>query len=194
MYFIFWLQYHIWKKVSVGKLSCFSRFLHSTMTLFPQIMALLINNIILQSCYSKVLSWVAIFHSKCEAFSPDVFLCTVYLTSTIRRIIDFSWWWYSSSIFTVDSRNVYRLFKKAAFYILKRAVLQHKYIPADVQFSDDLYYSIKESQKLNTLLDILINSIYWNRVVLRLLEILKISIGIYEVKVLLNKYKEAIFP
>ena len=96
--------------------------------------------------------------------------------------------------FSLLTAEMCRLFKKAAFYILKRAVLQQKYIPADVQFSDDLYHSIKESQKLNTLLDILINSIYWNRVVLRLLEILKISIGIYEVKVLLNKYKEAIFP
>ena len=128
-------------------------------------------------------------------FPTDVFLCTVYSTSTIRRIIDFSD--YDDDIpaaFLLLTAEICRLFKKAAFYILKRVVLQLKYIPGGVQFSDDLRRSIKESQKLNTLLDILIDSIYWNRVILRLLEILKISTGIYEARVLLNKYKEAIFP
>ena len=77
---------------------------------------------------------------------------------------------------------------------MKRAVLQQKHIPGVVQFSNDLYYSIRQSQKLNTLLDILVDSIYWNWIDLHLLEILTISTGIYEAKFFLNKYKEAIFP
>ena len=70
----------------------------------------------------------------------DIFSYRIYPTSTVRSVIDFSD--YDNDIpaaFSLLTAEMCRLFKKADFYILKRAMLQQKYIPGGVQFSDDLY-------------------------------------------------------
>ena len=55
---------------------------HSTANLFPQIMALLINNINLQQCYSKSCTANSLFLLKIQKFSPvDVYPYTVCLYS-----------------------------------------------------------------------------------------------------------------
>ena len=63
-----------------------------------------------------------------------------------------------------------------------------------MQFPDDLHQRIKKAQELETLLDELADSDYWSWVDLRLLDALIASSGIPEAKVLVDKYKEAIFP
>ena len=63
-----------------------------------------------------------------------------------------------------------------------------------MQFPDDLRQSIKAAKDLDTLLDVLADSKYWNWVDLRLLDALIVSSGIQEAKLLIQKYKDAIFP
>ena len=72
--------------------------------------------------------------------------------------------------------------------------MQQRRTPGGVQFPDDLHQRIKAAQELDTLLDELTDSDYWNWVDLRLLNALITSSGIREAKVLVDKYKEAIFP
>ena len=71
---------------------------------------------------------------------------------------------------------------------------QRKVPPSGVQFPADLYERIKKAQDLDALLDVLADSDYWSWVDLRLLEALIMSSGIKEAEVLVNKYKDAIFP
>ena len=72
--------------------------------------------------------------------------------------------------------------------------MQQRRTPGGVQFPDDLRQRIKAARELDTLLDELTDSDYWSWVDLRLLDALIISSGIREAKVLVDKYKEAIFP
>ena len=77
---------------------------------------------------------------------------------------------------------------------MRRAILQQRRTPRGVQFPDDLHQSIKAARELDTLLDILADSDYWSWVDLRLLDALIVSSGIQEAKLLIQKYKDAIFP
>ena len=77
--------------------------------------------------------------------------------------------------------------------MLRRALVQQRRTPKGVQFPDDLHQRIKNAQNLDELLDELADSDYWNWVDLRLLDAMIISSGIHEAKILVNKYKEAIF-
>ena len=72
--------------------------------------------------------------------------------------------------------------------------MQQRKTPGGVQFPDDLHQSIKAAKELDTLLDILADSDYWSWVDLRLLDTLIVSSGIKEAKILMQKYKDAIFP
>ena len=90
--------------------------------------------------------------------------------------------------------EVYILLKREDFYILRRAILQQRNAPRGIQFPDPLHQSIKTAQDLNALLDLLTGSSYWNWVDLRLLETLIAPSRSKEAVVLINKYKEAIFP
>ena len=99
-----------------------------------------------------------------------------------------------STAFSLLTAEISKLLKKADFSTLRRTILQHRKTPRGVQFPDDLHQRIKEAQKLETLLDELADSDYWNWVDLRLLDALIVSSGIREAKVLVDKYKEAIFP
>ena len=71
--------------------------------------------------------------------------------------------------------------------------MQQRKVPRGVQFPDDLHQSIKATQNLDALLDVLADSDYWSWVDLRLLETLITSSGIEEAKILIQKYKDAIF-
>ena len=77
---------------------------------------------------------------------------------------------------------------------MRRAILQQRRTPGGVQFPDDLHQSIKAAKELDTLLDVLADSDYWSWVDLRLLDALIVSSGIQEAKLLIQKYKDAIFP
>ena len=72
--------------------------------------------------------------------------------------------------------------------------MQQSITPRGIQFPDDLHQSIKAAVDLDTLLDILTGSKYWSWVDLRLLDALIVSSGIQEAKLLIQKYKDAIFP
>ena len=72
--------------------------------------------------------------------------------------------------------------------------MQQRRTPGGVQFPDDLHQSIKAARDLDTLLDVLADSDYWSLVDLRLLDALIVSSGIQEAKLLIQKYKDAIFP
>ena len=72
--------------------------------------------------------------------------------------------------------------------------MQQRRTPGGVHFPDDLHQSIKAAKELDTLLDVLADSDYWNWVDLRLLDILVVSSGIKEAKLLIQKYKDSIFP
>ena len=89
--------------------------------------------------------------------------------------------------------EISKLLRKADFYALRRAIVQHKNVPKGVQFPDDLYQKIQDSDSLDTLLDLLAVSKHWNWIDLRLLEALTASSGIREAKDLVNKYKKVIF-
>lgn len=62
-----------------------------------------------------------------------------------------------------------------------------------VQLPDDLKEKIKKAKQLDDLLDVLVESKYWNFVDLRLIEVLVFSSGIQEAKTLVDKYKETFF-
>ena len=85
------------------------------------------------------------------------------------------------------------MLKRADFFVLRRAIVQQRRVPRGVQFSDDLYQSIKAAQDLDSLLDLLADSKHWSWVDLRLLETLIMSSGISAAKGLVTKYKETIF-
>ena len=95
--------------------------------------------------------------------------------------------------FALLTGKISKLLKKADFFALRRAILQHKNVPKGVQLPDDLYKSIRAAQDLDTLLDLLADSKHWSWVDLRLLESLIMSSDICEAKVLVDKYKEIIF-
>ena len=85
------------------------------------------------------------------------------------------------------------MLKRADFFALRRAIVQHKNVPKGVQFPDDLYQSIRVAKDLDSLLDLLADSKHWSWVDLRLLETLIMSSGISAAKILVTKYKEVIF-
>ena len=95
-----------------------------------------------------------------------------------------------TAAFVLLTAGISKLLKIADFASLRRALLQQI---VSVQFPDDLYQSIKTAQDLDTLLDVLIGSQYWG-VDLWLPEMLVAGSEIHEAKVLINKYKEVIFP
>ena len=72
--------------------------------------------------------------------------------------------------------------------------MQQRKVPRGVQLPNDLHKSIKAAEDLDALLDLLADSEYWNWVDLRLLEALVTSSSIQEAEILIQKYKEAIFP
>ena len=96
--------------------------------------------------------------------------------------------------FSLLTAEISKLLKGADFFTLRRAILQQRNLPKGVQLPDDLYQSIRIAQDLNTLLDLLVDCKYWNWVDLRLLDTLTISSGIRETTILVNKYKEVVFP
>ena len=107
--------------------------------------------------------------------------------------IDFSDYDDIPSAFSLLIAEITKLLKKADFFVLKRAIILQRNAPRGVQLPDDLYQSIKTAQDLDTLLDLLADSQYLSWVDLRLLEVLTMSSGIRETKVLVNKYKDVIF-
>ena len=84
-----------------------------------------------------------------------------------------------------------KLLESANFSALKRAFKMR--IPGGVQLPDDLKIKIKEAKELETLLDTLVESKYWNFADLRLVSVLVVSSGIREAKALVDKYKETFF-
>ena len=90
--------------------------------------------------------------------------------------------------------EVCKLLKKADFSTLRRGmIVAHKNVPKGMQFPDDLYQSIRATQNIDSLLDLLVESKHWSWVDLRLLEALIESSGIREAKDLVSKYKDVIF-
>ena len=77
---------------------------------------------------------------------------------------------------------------------MKRGLLQYIRYPIRVQFPDDLRQGIKAATNLDSLLDVLADSKYWNCFDLGLLEVLVVSSGIQEAELLVQKYKDAFFP
>ena len=95
------------------------------------------------------------------------------------------------SLLTVE---LSKLLERVDFSTLRGALLQQSITPGGVQFPDDLHQSIIAAIDLNTLLDVLAGSRYWCWVDLRLLDTLIVSSGIQEAKLLIQKYKDTIFP
>ena len=124
----------------------------------------------------------------------SIFVVSSAATGIIANSINFTDCDDISTAFLLLTEEIFKLLKRADFGTLKRALLQHRNTPSGVQFSDDLHQCIKEAQKLETLLDELVDSKYWSWVDLRLLDTLIVSSGIPEAKVLVNQYKKAIFP
>ena len=79
----------------------------------------------------------------------------------------------------------------ANFSALKRAFKVA--VPGGVQLPDDLKKKIKKAKELDTLLDALVESKYWNFADLRLVGVLVMSSGIREAKTVVDKYKEVFF-
>ena len=76
---------------------------------------------------------------------------------------------------------------------MRRAILQQRNVPNGVQLSSNLYKNINMAVNHDHLLNVLVNSEYWSWVDLRLLETLAMSSGILKAKVLVDKYKSAVF-
>ena len=102
-----------------------------------------------------------------------------------------------SIAFTLLTTKIRKLLESADFDTLKMAVLQQRNTPKGVQFPDDLLRSIKSTQNLGALLNVLVtdnNFRHWNWADLRLLETLVISSDNHAAKVIIDQYKESIFP
>jgi len=93
--------------------------------------------------------------------------------------------------FVLLTSKLYDILKMANFSKLKRALKIRN--PGAVKLPDDLKESIKNAMELDSLLDLLVESNYWNFADLRLINVLVISSGIPEAKVLVDKYKETFF-
>ena len=84
-----------------------------------------------------------------------------------------------------------KVLESANFSVLKRVFLMK--IPGGVQLPDHLKTKIKEAKELDTVLDALVESKYWNFADLRLARALVMSSGIREAKTIIDKYKEVFF-
>ena len=126
--------------------------------------------------------------------SFSVFVVSPSGTGTIVSSINFTDCDDISTAFLLLTSEISRLLKKADISTLRRSLLQQRKTPGGVQFPDDLCQRIKAARELDTLLDELTDSDYLSWVDLRLLNALIISSGIREAKILVDKYKEAIFP
>ena len=115
-------------------------------------------------------------------------------TSSTVNSINFAEYPNISEAFLLLTTEISNLLQKANFSVMRRALLQQRRTPRGVQFPDDLHQNIKAAKELDTLLDVLVDSNYWNWVDLRLLDALIISSGIQEAKLLIKKYKDVIFP
>ena len=93
--------------------------------------------------------------------------------------------------FTLLVTELSKVLESANFSALKRAFKMR--IPGCVQLPDDLKIKIKDAKDLDTLLEALVKSKYWNFVDLRLIGVLVMSSGIREAKSLVDKYKEVFF-
>ena len=119
-----------------------------------------------------------------------VFVVSPIASSTIVNFSDYD---DISQAFLLLTTKVTKLLERAHFGGLRRALLQQRRTPGGVQFPDDLHQRIKVAQNLDTLLDELADSDYWSWIDLRLLDALIISSDIPEAKILVDKYREAIF-
>ena len=99
-----------------------------------------------------------------------------------------------SNAFTLLTTKIRKLLKSADLDALKTAVLQQRNTPKGVQFPDNLSMSIISAQNLGVLLNLLATFKYWNWADLRLLETLVISSDIHAAKVIIDQYKENVFP
>ena len=108
--------------------------------------------------------------------------------------IDFSDCSNVSEAFIHLTSELSKLLRQADFSVLKRAFCSQMRTPGGVQLPDDLYQSIKGTERLDALLDVLAESKYWNWVDLRLLNVLIFSSGIRKAKTLVDQYKGLVFP
>ena len=85
------------------------------------------------------------------------------------------------------------MLRSANFSALKRAF--NIAVPGveQLELPDDLKEKIKKAKELDTLLDALVESKYWNFADLRLVGFLVMSSGMGEAKALVDKYKEVFF-
>ena len=97
-------------------------------------------------------------------------------------------------LFSILKEDISKLLQEVPFFTLRRALLHQVNTPRGVQFPDDLHQSIKVADKLDALLNLLTESGYLSPVDLRLLDVLVISPEIKEAQLLLEKYKDAVFP
>ena len=105
--------------------------------------------------------------------------------------IDFSQYDNIVQGFVLLSTRLSKALESADFSLLKRAFRGQN--PGGMLLTDDLKAKIKEAKKLDDLLDVLVESKYWNFVDLWLINVLVFSSGIREAKVLVDKYKETYF-
>ena len=118
------------------------------------------------------------------------FIVSPLATTTVCSI-DFSDCHNISEGFTLLVAELSKMLESAHFSALKRAFKMK--IPDGVQLPDDLKAKILEAKQLDTLLDALVESKYWNFADLRLIGVLVMSSGIREAKSLVDKYKEVFF-
>ena len=128
-------------------------------------------------------------------------MCLIYLifvfvvnTNNTSTTVNFSDYDDIPTAFLHLMAEISKLLKRADFVTLRRALLYQRKTPRGVQFPDDLHKRIKAAEGLDTLLDELAGTDYFTWVDLRLLDALIVSSGIHEAKVLVDKYKEAVFP
>ena len=89
------------------------------------------------------------------------------------------------------STRLSKLLKSADFSLLKRAF--HGQNPGGIQLPDGVKAEIKKAKKLDDLLDVLVESKYWNFADLRLINVLVFSSDNQEAKLLVDSYKKAFF-
>ena len=124
-----------------------------------------------------------------------ILVCVVSPVSTSRAVnINFAECPDTSSAFLLLIEEIYKVLVKVDLSGMKQALLLQQRTPRGIQFRKDLCQRIEKTMSVDALLNVLVNSKYLNWIDLQLLEILVISLGLQEAELLINKYKNIIFP
>ena len=119
----------------------------------------------------------------------------MFYCSTVSDIdeVDFNQFSSVAGAFLHLTSNMTILLRCADFSIVRRACIEQINTPSGAQLPQEVVSDIKSSMNIDKIFDTLAESPYWSWIDLRLLEAMAASSNMKQAKLLLERYKNAIF-